>query len=78
MYLKGFFLVFTAGLFWSFGPLAVRNMTNAHDYVFQYLFFRGLSVALILVLFLIYKEGSKFYNNFLKDTFFFKVFRFQF
>ena len=64
-YLTGFFLVFFAGLLWSFGPVVVRNMVQAHHYVFQYLFYRGLSVATILICFLIYREGFGFYKNFL-------------
>ena len=63
-YLTGFFLVFFAGLLWSFGPVVVRNMDQAHHYVFQYLFCRGLSVATILICFLIYREGFGFYKNF--------------
>ena len=65
-YLTGFFLVFFAGLLWSFGPVVVRNMDQAHHYVFQYLFCRGLSVATILICFLIYREGFGFYKNFLR------------
>jgi len=65
-YLTGFSLVFSAGLLWSFGPVVVRNMDQAHHYVFQYLFYRGLSVATILICFLIYREGFGFYKNFLR------------
>ena len=65
-YFTGFILVFFAGLLWSFGPIAVRYMINAHYYVFQYLFYRGLSVAIILICFLFYREGFVFYKNFLK------------
>ena len=65
-YLTGFFLVFIAGLLWSFGPIVVRHMVQAHQYVFQYLFYRGLSVATILICFLIYREGFGFYKNFLR------------
>ena len=64
LYLKGFFLVFFAGLFWSFGAPTVRYMVDAHDYVFQYLFYRGISIALILVFYLFIKEGLGFYKNF--------------
>ena len=65
-YLTGFTLVLFAGLLWSFGPVVVRNMDQAHHYVFQYLFYRGLSVATILICFLIYREGFEFYKNFLR------------
>ena len=66
LYLKGFFLVFFAGLFWSFGAPTVRYMINGHDFVFHYLFYRGLSIAIILILYLIFTEGFLFYKNFFK------------
>lgn len=65
-YYTGFFLVFFAGLFWSFGAPTVRYMENSHDYVFHYLFYRGISIAIILIFYLILSEGSKFYKNFFK------------
>ena len=65
-YLNAFILVFLAGLFWSFGVVTVRYMTDAHSYVFQYLFYRGLSIAIILVIYLFFKEGINFYKNFFK------------
>ena len=65
-YLTGFFLVFFAGLFWSFGALTVRYMIDGQDYIFQYLFLRGFSIAIILIFYLIIKEGKKFYKNFFK------------
>ena len=65
-YLKGFFLGFFAGLLWSFGVVTVRYMVDGHQYVFQYLFCRGISIAIILICFLFYKEGFDFYKNFSK------------
>jgi len=65
-YFFGFFLVFFAGFFWSFGVLTVRYMVEAHNYVFNYLFIRGFSIAIILITFLFIKEGSQFYKNFFK------------
>lgn len=47
------FLVFLAGTLWSFGGLIVRHMVSAQDYQWQYLFFRGLMVACILILFMV-------------------------
>ena len=66
LYFYGFILVFLAGVFWSFGPVTVRYMVAGQDYIFQYLFFRGLSIAVILVLYLVITEGFVFYKNFLK------------
>ena len=65
-YFKAFILVFLAGLLWSFGPVAVRYMDNSHHYVFQYLFYRGISIAFILIIYLIITEGLLFYKNFLR------------
>ena len=65
-YLSAFILVFFAGLLWSFGVVTVRYMVDGHQYVFQYLFCRGISIAIILICFLFYKEGFTFYKNFSK------------
>ena len=63
-YLFAFIVVFLAGLSWSFGVVVVRYMYEANLYVFQYLFYRGISIAVILILYLLYKDGFKFYKNF--------------
>jgi len=65
-YFNAFILVFLAGLFWSFGAVTVRYMIDGHSYVFQYLFYRGLSIATILLIYLYIREGISFYKNFLK------------
>jgi len=65
-YINAFILVLLAGLFWSFGVLIVRYMIDANSYVFQYLFYRGLSIATILLFYLFIKEGLVFYKNFFR------------
>ena len=65
-YIYAFTVVFFAGIFWSFGALTVRYMVDGHDYVFQYLFYRGFSISLILLIYLFFREGFSFYKNFLK------------
>ena len=65
-YLYAFCLVFLAGIFWSFGALTVRYMVDGHQYVFQYLFYRGLTISIILLIYLFFREGFAFYKNFLK------------
>ena len=65
-YFTAFILVFLAGLIWSFGAVTVRYMDNAHSYVFQYLFYRGIAIAIILIIYLFLKEGISFYKNFLR------------
>ena len=64
-YLYAFLLVFLAGTIWSFGALTVRYMINSHEYVFQYLFYRGFTISIILIIYLFLKEGTSFYKNFL-------------
>ncbi|MDC6448436.1 DMT family transporter [Alphaproteobacteria bacterium] len=68
-YFNSFILVFVAGLFWSFGAVTVRYMADGHLYVFQYLFYRGLSIAIILLIYLFIKEGLDFYKNFFRIGF---------
>ena len=65
-YFNAFLLVFLAGLFWSFGVVTVRYMVDAHNFVFQYLFYRGISIAIILLIYLFLKEGLVFYKNFFR------------
>ena len=65
-YLYAFTVVFLAGIFWSFGALTVRYMVDGHQYVFQYLFYRGIAIAIILIIYLFLSEGISFYKNFFK------------
>jgi len=58
------FVVLVAGLFWSFGPLVVRNIDNAELIPWQYLFFRGSVIFLVLNIYLFLAEGQKFINNY--------------
>ncbi len=65
-YFNAFILVFLAGLIWSFGAVTVRYMIDGHSYVFQYLFYRGIAIAIILLFYLFLKEGFTFYKSFLR------------
>jgi len=58
------FVVLVAGLLWSFGPLVVRNIDNAQLIPWQYLFFRGSVIFLVLNIYLFLIEGQKFINNY--------------
>ena len=60
------FVVLIAGLLWSFGPVVVRNIDNAELIPWQYSFFRGSTIFLILNLYLFLVEGQKFINNYNK------------
>ena len=57
-HLKGFLLVVLAATLWSFGALIVRYMVAAQSYQWQYLFFRGLTIAIVLLIYLIAREGA--------------------
>ena len=59
-------IVLIAGLFWSFGPLVVRYIDNAHLIPWQYLLFRGSVIFLVLNIYLFLAEGQKFTNNYNK------------
>jgi drug/metabolite transporter (DMT)-like permease len=61
---KALFYVLTAGTLWSFGALTIRYMVDPQNYRWQYLFFRGLTVAAILCICIIAKDGGRFFNNF--------------
>jgi len=63
---KALWSVLIAGTLWSFGALTVRYMVDPQNYRWQYLFFRGLTVAGILCIYLMAKKGSRFVNDFKK------------
>jgi len=59
-------LVLFAGILWSFGPLVVRYMDDPHMVPWQYVFGRGLTIFIILNLYLYFEEGLNFYKNYKK------------
>ena len=59
-------VVLFAGLLWSFGPLVVRYMDNPHLVPWQYIFGRGLTIFILLNLYLFFEEGKNFYKNYFK------------
>ena len=59
-------IVLIAGLFWSFGPLVVRYIDDAQLIPWQYLFFRGSVIFLVLNIYLFLAEGFKFTKNYYK------------
>lgn len=62
--LNAFFLVILAGTIWSFGTLIVRYMESAQNYQWQYLFYRGMTVAILLLIYLLTKEGIAVFETF--------------
>jgi DME family drug/metabolite transporter len=63
-YIKGFVLVFFTGTIWSFGALIVRYMVEAQTYQWHYLFYRGMMVTVVLLVFLMAREGVAFLSKF--------------
>ncbi|MAJ23043.1 MAG: EamA family transporter [Candidatus Pelagibacter sp. TMED64] len=59
-------VVLTAGILWSFGALVVRYIEDARSVPWQYLFLRGLTIFIILNIYLLFKEGKKFTKNYKK------------
>ena len=59
-------IVLLAGLLWSFGPLVVRYMDQPGDSPWQYIFARGLTIFIVLNLYLYFEEGKNFLKNYLK------------
>ncbi len=59
-------VVLFAGLIWSFGPLVVRYMEEPHLVPWQYIFVRGLTIFILLNLYLYFEEGINFWKNYLK------------
>ena len=57
-------IVLFAGILWSFGPLVVRYMDQPHLVPWQYIFGRGLTIFIVLNLYLFFQEGVKFYKNY--------------
>ncbi len=59
-------IVLFAGILWSFGALVVRYIEDARSIPWQYLFFRGVTIFLILNIYLFFKEGKYFIDNYKK------------
>ena len=59
-------VVLFAGILWSFGALVVRYIEDARSIPWQYLFFRGVTIFLILNIYLFFKEGKSFTDNYKK------------
>ena len=59
-------IVLFAGILWSFGALVVRYIEDARSIPWQYLFFRGVTIFVILNIYLFFKEGKSFVSNYKK------------
>ena len=59
-------IVLIAGIFWSFGALVVRFIEDARSVPWQYLFFRGSTIFILINIYLFIKEGKSFTKNYKK------------
>ena len=59
-------IVLLAGVFWSFGALVVRFIEDARSVPWQYLFFRGSTIFILINIYLFIKEGKSFTKNYKK------------
>ena len=59
-------IVLIAGIFWSFGALVVRFIEDAQSVPWQYLFFRGFTIFILINVYLFVKEGKSFIKNYKK------------
>ena len=59
-------IVLVAGIFWSFGALVVRFIEDARSVPWQYLFFRGSTIFILINIYLFVKEGKSFTKNYKK------------
>ncbi len=57
-------IVLIAGIFWSFGAYVVRWIEDARSVPWQYLFFRGSTIFILINIYLFLKEGKSFTNNY--------------
>ena len=60
-------VVLCAGILWSFGPLVVRYMDSPNQVPWQYIFGRGITIFVILNLYLYFEEGTKFLEKLFKN-----------
>ncbi len=59
-------VVLIAGILWSFGPLVVRYMDQPELVPWQYLFARGVTIFILLNIYLFFEEGLDFLSNYKK------------
>ena len=59
-------VVLFAGILWSFGPLVVRHIDQPELVPWQYLLARGITIFILLNIYLFFEEGLDFYKNYLK------------
>jgi len=62
-YFNSFIMVCIAGMFWSLGAPIVRFIEDSENYRLAYLLYRGLSVSIVIMIFILFRERSNFLNS---------------
>ena len=63
-YAYSFWIVLFAGLLWSFGAVVVKHMENPHNFLWEYLVIRGLSISIFLLFFIFLRKRTKIFHSF--------------
>ena len=62
-YFLGFVLVVIGGLVWSLGAPIVRFLEDAEYYRLPYIFYRGITIFLVVIAYVLFREGTNFLNS---------------
>ena len=62
-YFFGFVLVVTSGLIWSVGAPMIRFFEDAENYRLPFLFYRGITIFLVVIAYVYIKEGRDLLNT---------------
>ena len=62
-YFLGFVLVVTSGLVWSLGAPLVRLLEDAEHYRLPFLIYRGITIFLVVIAYVLLREGRNFLNS---------------
>ena len=62
-YFFGFVLVVVSGLIWSLGAPMIRFFEDAENYRLPFLFYRGITIFLVVIAYVYIKEGRDFLNT---------------
>ena len=62
-YFFGFVLVVVSGLIWSLGAPMIRFFEDAENYRLPFLFYRGLTIFLVVIAYVYIREGRDFVNT---------------
>ena len=62
-YFLGFVLVVISGLVWSLGAPLVRLLEDAEHYRLPFLIYRGITIFLVVIAYVLLREGRNFLNS---------------